>query len=267
MMRQFLLRMRQIPESPIARADDIERPVLAFGTDYPDGTLLPWHSHARAQLLYAATGTMRVDTESGTWLVPPLLAVWIPAGHAHRVLMRRARTSSVYIDPRAAPRPATACEVLQVPPLLRHLLIEAVAAPADERPGPRDAALFDLLLHEIGRAACLPLHVKLPASPALRALCRRFLLAPDLRRTADDWARDLAISRRGLNRLFRRETGTTFLDWRQRACVLAALARLAEGTPVTVVALDQGYESPAAFTTMFRRILNRPPSAFLRHPA
>jgi AraC-like DNA-binding protein len=154
--------------------------------------------------------------------------------------------------------------VLQVTPLLRQLLIEAVNAPADYKTGERDGALFDLLLHEIGRAGALPLHVPLPGSPALLNLCRRFLHAPDIRMTADDWARDLAMSRRSLNRLFRRETGTTLVAWRQRACVLAALSRLADGTPITVVALDQGYESPAAFTTMFRRILDKPPSAFTR---
>jgi AraC-like DNA-binding protein/mannose-6-phosphate isomerase-like protein (cupin superfamily) len=253
---------RQIP---VARSDGIDRPVLAFGTDYPDGTLLSWHCHARAQLLYAAVGTMRVDTENGTWIVPPQQAVWIPAGHPHQVLMQRASTRSVYVDPPVAPRSGQFCEVLQVTPLLRQLLIEAVEASADYKAGERDGALFELLLHEIGRAAALPLHVPLPASPALLELCRRFLHAPDIRITADDWARGLAMSRRSLNRLFLRETGTTLLHWRQRACVLAALSRLADGTPVTVVALDQGYESPAAFTTMFKRILDRPPSAFMRH--
>lgn len=267
---QALLRPRHYGDAvetsrriPIARSDGIDRPVLAFGTDYPDGTLLPWHHHARAQLLYAAVGTMRVDTESGTWIVPPQQAVWIPVEQSHQVLMQRASTRSLYIDPSVAPRPGQRCDVLQVTPLLRQLLIEAVQAPAGYKAGQRDGVLFDLLLHEISRAAVLPVHVPLPASPGLLDLCRRFLHAPDIRMTIDDWARCLSMSRRSLNRLFRRETGTTFLDWRQRASVLAALSRLADGTHVTVVALDQGYESPAAFTTMFKRILGKPPSAFM----
>ena len=53
-----------------------------------------------------------------------------------------------------------------------------------------------------------------------------------------------------------------FGQWRQRACVLLALSRLASGDTVTAVALDLGYDSPAAFSTMFRRALGRPPSHF-----
>ena len=48
-----------------------------------------------------------------------------------------------------------------------------------------------------------------------------------------------------------------------RACVVLALARLAAGDPVTVIALDFGYQGPAAFSTMFRRV-GAAPSAYLR---
>ena len=134
---------------------------------------------------------MRVDTENGAWVVPPQRAVWIPAEQSHQVLMHRASTRSLYIDPAVTPRPGLACEVLQVSPLLRHLLIEAVQAPADYRAGERNGALFDLLLHEVGRAAPLPLQVPLPASHGLSTLCRKFLHAPNIRMTVDDWARRL----------------------------------------------------------------------------
>jgi AraC-like DNA-binding protein len=53
-----------------------------------------------------------------------------------------------------------------------------------------------------------------------------------------------------------------FGAWRQQACLLAALSRLAAGNSVTAVALDLGYDSPNAFSTMFRKALGAPPSAF-----
>lgn len=40
-------------------------------------------------------------------------------------------------------------------------------------------------------------------------------------------------------------------------------APLAAGEPVTTVAIDLGYENPAAFTTMFKRVFGRPPLAYL----
>src|SRR3546814_12417289 len=51
--------------------DAIPRAVVAIGTDYPHGHLLPSHHHRRAQLLYGATGVMQVRTEDGNWVVPP----------------------------------------------------------------------------------------------------------------------------------------------------------------------------------------------------
>ena len=46
--------------------------------------------------------------------------------------------------------------------------------------------------------------------------------------------------------------------------LLAALPLLARGASVTEVALDLGYESAPAFTTMFRRMLGVAPRTYLR---
>ena len=72
------------------------------------------------------------------------------------------------------------------------------------------------------------------------------------------------MSRRAFTRLFRRETGLSFVNWRQQACLVAALPRLVAGETVTTVALDLGYDNPAAFTTMFKRVLGASPRAYLR---
>ena len=45
--------------------------------------------------------------------------------------------------------------------------------------------------------------------------------------------------------------------------VILALARLAAAESVTRIALDFGYESPGAFSTMFRRVLGQSPSNYL----
>ena len=67
-----------------------------------------------------------------------------------------------------------------------------------------------------------------------------------------------------LTRMFRRETGQSFSAWRQRVRLLEALARLGAGESVTNVALDVGYDSPSAFTAMFRRELGAAPRRYLR---
>jgi AraC-like DNA-binding protein len=70
------------------------------------------------------------------------------------------------------------------------------------------------------------------------------------------------MGRRAFTRTFRRETGMSFGAWRQQACLLVALPRLAAGEPVTSIALDVGYESVAAFSTMFKRLLGISPNRY-----
>ena len=220
----------------IEQYDATPRAVVAMGTDYPDGYLLPRHRHRRAQLLYGASGVMQVRTGDAGWVVPPQRAVWIPPGVEHEVRMLGVSTRSLYIEPGSAMAMPAHCQVLAVSPLLRQLLLAA--------------------------AETLPLHVPLPPEPRWLALCEAFLVEPDIRASAERWAGLLHTSLRSFNRTFRRYTGLSFGAWKQRACVVQALARLAGGETVTAIALDCGYQSPAAFSTMFRRVLGQPPSAF-----
>ncbi|AJG23360.1 AraC family transcriptional regulator [Cupriavidus basilensis] len=249
-----------------ARIDDydhVPRPVVAIGTDYPKGYRLPCHAHRRAQLLYGATGVMHVSTRDGNWIVPPQRAVWIPPGMVHEVTMLGVSTRSLYIEPGAVPGPGDTCQVVGISALMRQLLIGAVEMPAHYDPDGRDGALVALLLYEIAGMTALPLHIPLPRDARLAPLCHAFVRHPDTHDSPQRWALSLHMSSRTFSRFFREQTGMAFSAWRQRACVVLALSRLAAGDAVTRIALDFGYDSPAAFSTMFRRVLGHAPTEYL----
>ncbi|WP_335934725.1 AraC family transcriptional regulator [Streptomyces sp. PTD5-9] len=255
--------MRNIP---VDEVDHLDRAVLAIGTDYPHDHLLPFHTHRRAQVLYAATGVMQVETADGAWTVPTARAVLIPPEVRHQVAMTGVSTRSLYIEPAAVPWFPERCRVVDVSALLRALLLDAVDMEPRYPEHGRDAAVVELILHELRSLTPLPLDVPLPAAPELRRLCDAFLRAPDIHDPPARWAAALNVSERTLNRLFRRGTDLSFAQWRQRACILRSVHALAEGTPVTRVAVSLGYENPAAFTAAFRSLLGRPPSAYRPRP-
>jgi AraC-like DNA-binding protein len=62
-------------------------------------------------------------------------------------------------------------------------------------------------------------------------------------------------------RLFSRELGMGFAEWRRQVQLAIAVSRLAEGQPVSAVARQFGY-LPSSFSDMFRRELGVPPSEF-----
>lgn len=252
-----------MPDTDLSRPE-IPRPVVARGIDYADGHVVAPHSHARAQLLSGSTGVVMVETAQGAWMMPPQRGLWIPAGVSHTVRMLGAvRMRSLYFDPAAVPDMPMACRVLAVSPLMQSLLAVAVTLPAEYDRDGRDGALMTLIQRELPLLPVLPLSLPLPRDAALARLCRGFLARPTPHDTIDAWAAAAGMSRRSFTRRFRLETGLSFVGWRQQACVMAALPRLAAGDPVTVVALDLGYDNPAAFTAMFRRILGAPPRAYL----
>ena len=238
--------------------------VFAAGTDYAPGVTIPPHSHDRHQLLHALSGVVLVASHGGRWLVPPEHALWLPAGCTHSVEMLGAvRMRSVYVRPGDLAAPETP-RVLGMTPLVRALIVEAVTMMSRPVDPSRDRLVADLLLAEIPRLPEQPLALPLPSEPRLLRLCRAFIAAPHARASLDGWATRAGMSRRSLTRHFRLETGLTLDQWRQQACVFAALPRLIDGDKVTSVALDLGYDSPAAFTTMFRRMLGHTPRAYTR---
>ncbi|MCP3728149.1 AraC family transcriptional regulator [Paraburkholderia sp. CNPSo 3272] len=62
---------------------------------------------------------------------------------------------------------------------------------------------------------------------------------------------------------FREPLGNSFVAWREQACLIEAVARLTRGESVTLVAYESGYGSPAAFSTMFKRVMSVSPQRYL----
>jgi AraC-like DNA-binding protein len=147
-------------------------------------------------------------------------------------------------------------------PLLRNLLETACLIEPEYVIGSRDDLVMSLLMAELARAPTVPLAVPFPQSPEIAGRCRAFLDQPTPHDTIDQWSSELGMGRRAFTRAFRKETGLSFGTWRQQACLLVALPRLAAGEAVTTIALDLGYDSPAAFTTMFKRLIGVPPSHY-----
>ncbi len=138
------------------------------------------------------------------------------------------------------------CQVVGVSPFMRSLLEEAVRLPREYALNGREGALMLLIQHEIRELPHLPLSLPLPAGEALARRRHAFLRKPDVHDTIDAWSAALSLNRRTFTRLFRRETGMSFVTCRQQACLVMALSRLAAGEAVTSVAMDFGYDNPAA---------------------
>jgi AraC-like DNA-binding protein len=251
-----------IPERTVQGENS--RVIVPRRSSYPNRHHVTPHWHARAQFIFAVEGTMTVRTPRRAWIVPPSRALWVPSHTVHEIQMYGVvEMRSLYVNRTAAEGMPSSCVVLSVTPLLRELVVRAVALPADYDEHGDDGLLMRLLMTEMRRLPQCALDLPLPESADLTQLCERILADLSTRRPCDFDAGDMNTSTRTLYRRFLRETGITFARWKQQARLLEAIRRLAEGFPVTTVAMDLGYESASAFSTMFRRSLGVAPRAFI----
>lgn len=244
--------------------ENTDRDVVLFASAYPNGHVVDAHSHRRFQLLYVRTGTMQLETEFGAWIVPPGFAVWIPPNVVHQLRTINVTTCNLYFREKAVSPAPKRCQVVEVSPLLRELINEALSVPVLYEPRSRDWQLMKTLLQEAVIQPVVPLHLPMPRDERLAKLCRAFFKAPTVASTPAQWAGQLHISGRTFYRRFVAGTGITFVNWRQQACVISAMARLSLGDSVTRVALDMGYESPSSFSAMFKKATGHSPSVYAR---
>ena len=109
----------------------------------------------------------------------------------------------------------------------------------------------------------MALTLPLPEDLRLRRITQALLDNPADPRDLADWAKVVGASKRTLVRLFPKQTGMTFRQWRQQRRLLRALELLTAGASVTSVALEVGYENTSAFIAMFRRCLGTTPLQYV----
>ena len=242
--------------------DDPARPVIGLADEYATGFTDPFHSHERAQLLYASSGIMSVEAASASFVVPPQRALWIPRGVVHQVSCRGAVSLRTLYFQESEDTPSAECKILEVSELLRALILEVVKFDPANSDKERENAIIKLLSNEIINMPAAPYHVPMPEDPRLIAVCRELLKNPTDKRDLNEWAAFANLGRRTFTRLFRTETGMGLATWRRQARLLEALSLLSSGQPVTTVAYAVGYDSPSAFTSMFHKSFGVPPSQY-----
>jgi len=237
--------------------------ITSMAIEYQHGECEPLHSHACSQLIHTLSGVVEVTTSMGIWMVPPGRGVWLPA-HIHHSLrfIGSVKGRTLFVEPLARADLPSQCQVVQISPLLRELIFASLHIPADYHAGGREERVMELLLDELRLLYELPLHLPEPKDPQLFEIGKQIRQDLSFAWELEDVAAQLAVSGRTLSRRFQRETGLRFSDWVRRAKLLAGLNALATGKSVLDVALELGYDSPSAFSAMFKRALGVSPSDY-----
>jgi AraC-like DNA-binding protein len=241
--------------------DSFDAEVIGVATsldDHDSGS----HQHQRGQLLYARRGCVRITLADRLCLLPPSRAVWIPPLTAHRAVMQQAVDyRSLWFRPDLSDSLPGDVRVIDVRPLLRAVLesIEFADFHEDWRHG-RQAHLLGLCIHEIRDAPQEAMLLPLPTDRRLVKLTSRpDRMPPELQVLGGA----VGASSKTITRIFQRETGMGYQQWRQQWRLMRAIELLATGHSITYTAAELEFSSDSVFIAFFRKMLGDTPRSYL----
>lgn len=231
--------------------------------EVPGSDQVPMHQHIRGQLLTTLWGPVSCETADGLWPISPNNALWIPGGQMHRsTVSSGAQIATIYFADKAVQLPSAAC-FLTLTPLVRELVLHLARLGGDYAAETRHTLVADLLIAELGDTEIDHLYIAMPSDPRLKRIAYTMIEAPEKRKTISEWGEIALMSERSLRRQIERETGMTFGKWCQQFQLAIALRELQSGVPIKTIADKLGYESIAAFSTMFKKYMGQPPGKYL----
>ena len=214
-------------------------------------------------MVYAARGVMTVSTSDGTWIVPTHRAVWIPARKQHRIVMSGVvAMRTLYLRPGTAKTLREECCVVNVPLLLKELILHACELQSLSRGSWRERHVIDIFVDQLEAIQTVPLRLPTPSDGRAQRVAQLLLAHPGSQRRLEDFCRLAGASKRNMERLFLKDVGMSLGRWRQQSRLMYALQLLAQGATVTNAALESGYSTPSSFISMFRKVLNTTPARY-----
>lgn len=226
-----------------------------------------WHAHERHQLMYAFSGTLRLEAENGIYLLPPQRAAWIPTGVRHRTTLHNVLSGSVFFAPLLVATEHASVRIISAAPIVREMVQYALRWPPGRNPGDLLAEAFfktlGLLCVEWIKEE-VPFRLPVAKSRQITAAMEYTLIKLESA-TLEGASGAAALSPRQFRRRFIAESGISWRQFHHQAQMLRAMELLVSPqATVTNVAYEIGFNSLSAFAKSFTRFTGQSPNEFRR---
>lgn len=220
----------------------------------------------RHVLLYGLEGLFLMETDRGSWRLPPSRAAWLPAGtHVRTTNIKRVKCASIFFAKDFAPAVSDTLQVFAVSPVMREMIKHSQGWTASTTEKQEHIERFLLTLLELcieqmalGYQLVLPKARTDQVAAALRYTEAR--LAEPVR--LEEVAAEVAMTPRTLMRKLKAEIQMPWGDFLRTARMLRAMECLANDKQVTETAFSVGYTNMAAFSTAFKKHVGMSPSEY-----
>lgn len=245
-------------------ADSIQEKVIGIAADmvmHDSG----FHFHtSKAQLLYAPSGCMTVTTSDKQFVLPPFRMLWIPAHEVHRVNFRNiVAYRSIYFDEEYAEKHInSSLKVLHVNPLLKEI-IERICFWDWAALGNNQENILKVFWNEMDDAPEEKLELKMPQDRRFKNVTeewtKRLSIPPMLKKLAEE----TGAVEKTITRIFKKETGLSYQEWRQQWRLQRSIELLVEGNSIGEISHILDFSSDSAFIEFFKKHTGSTPLQYL----
>ncbi len=223
----------------------------------------PWHEHDWGQLYWLKNGMINVETGKAQWAITPGSVGWTPKHCAHKVKIFASVQVYVldlnYADSDGFPKEPG---VYGMSTFLHALLQRASEFDTSDYPPSYLGHLLGLLGYEIAQLQELPLGLPLPIDRRARNIADELMRSPASDLSQEQLASQWGVSVRTLSRIFSKQTGLTFSQWRQQSKIVTSLTLIQQGLSIAEVAERSGYSNVSAYIEAFRQRFGETPGKF-----
>jgi len=243
-------------------------PIIPLAIDVFETQCADKHSHPRAQLIYSSCGTMRVTVENHVWLVSSRQAIWVPSMYEHHVtFLKNNHIRNLFIDPSVLSNLPNTCFALDVSPFLRELILKIVNIGDDYQMDSLEGRIIQVTLDELTMIKSTNCFLPISNEPRLKKVMDILINNPSDKRGIEEFASLSCTTSRTLSRLFIKEVGMTFVNWRKQIRIMEAIEKLEKGISISQIALELGYNNTSSFIEVFRKELGVSPTNYLKNRA
>ncbi|WP_405604241.1 AraC family transcriptional regulator [Polaribacter sp. Asnod1-A03] len=240
------------------------RPVTTYSEHIQKSKCANSHAHPRAQIISCNTGIMKVVTKNNIWIVNSLQSVWISSNEEHQVYFpNNVKVDTAFIDKSKLSNLPKDSFAFETSYFLKSLLEKVISFSNPNIFTQQQNRVIEVFIDELSNLK--PSRTFLPTSQDKRIKAVLDALMNDLssKHTIDYYADKTFVSPRTLSRLFNKELGMSFGDWKIRLKLMEAVKQLGEKKSVKEIAFNLGYENVSSFIVTFKKHFGKTPTNYL----
>ncbi|OKY26587.1 AraC family transcriptional regulator [Thalassotalea sp. PP2-459] len=224
-----------------------------------------FYQHPQSQFLYIKSGVLAVITRSGRYFIPACHGFMIPANIRHELLAKTdVALTAVYITDDIFETTIDQPFVAHASTFFKALMNELLTLPSSNKQTLIHHRLIAVFQDYLPQLTKRDMFLPYPQDERLLAIIEKLQKYPSMKSDLLSWGKFVQTSARTLTRNFKKETGLTYSQWRQRLNIQIAIKHLAQKDEIASIAALLGYQSSSSFIYMFRQQIGISPKQFLK---